>query len=47
MAVESILRNRPSRQKISDEILRVAAKDYAKLSLVTAQRTLQILASPQ
>jgi uncharacterized protein (DUF2336 family) len=41
MAVESILRNRPSRQTISDEILRVAAKDYAKLSLVTAQRTLR------
>jgi hypothetical protein len=41
MAVESILCNRPSKQKIGEETLRVAAKDYGKLSLETAQRTLR------
>jgi uncharacterized protein (DUF2336 family) len=41
MAVESILCNRPSKQKIGEETLRVAAKDYSKLSLETAQRTLR------
>jgi uncharacterized protein (DUF2336 family) len=41
IAVESILCNRPSKQKIGEETLRVAAKDYGKLSLETAQRTLR------
>jgi uncharacterized protein (DUF2336 family) len=41
MAVESILRHRPSKQKINDETLAVAAKDYGKLSRETAQRTLR------
>jgi uncharacterized protein (DUF2336 family) len=41
MAVESILCNRPSEQKIGAETLKVAAKDYGKLSLETAQRTLR------
>jgi len=41
MAVESILCNRPSKQKISEATLKVAAKDYGKLSLETAQRTLR------
>jgi hypothetical protein len=40
MAVESILRNRSFKQNISDETLKVAAKDYGKSSLETAQRTL-------
>ena len=42
-AVESILRNRPVEQKIDEEMLRFAANDYGKLSLVTAQRTLRFL----
>ena len=41
LAVESILCNRPSRQKISEETLKVASKDYSKLSKETAQRTLR------
>jgi len=41
MTVESILCNRPAQQKIGEETLRVAAKDYGKLSLETAQRTLR------
>ncbi|MGB9115580.1 DUF2336 domain-containing protein [Bradyrhizobium sp.] len=41
MAVESILGNRPSKRKIGEETLRVAEKDYGKLSLETAQRTLR------
>ena len=41
LAVKSILRNRPSRQKISEETLKVASKDYSKLSKETAQRTLR------
>ena len=41
MTVESILCNRPSKQTIGEETLRVAAKDYGKLSLETAQRTLR------
>ena len=41
MTVESILCNRPSKQKIVEATLKVAAKDYAKLSLETAQRTLR------
>ena len=41
MTVESILCNRPSKQKIGAETLKVAAKDFGKLSLETAQRTLR------
>ena len=41
VTVESILCNRPSKQKIAEATLRVAAKDYGKLSLETAQRTLR------
>jgi uncharacterized protein (DUF2336 family) len=41
MTVESVLCNRPSKQKIGEETLKVAAKDYGKLSLDTAQRTLR------
>ena len=41
MAVENILCNRPSKQKVGDETLRVAANDYGKLSTETAQRTLR------
>jgi uncharacterized protein (DUF2336 family) len=41
MTVECILCNRPSNQTVSEPTLRVAAKDYPKLSLQTAQRTLR------
>jgi len=41
LTVESILCNRLSKQKIGEATLRVAAKDYDKLSLETAQRTLR------
>jgi hypothetical protein len=41
MTVECILCNRRSEQTIGEATLRVAAKDYAKLSLETAQRTLR------
>ena len=41
MTVECILCNRRSAQTIGEATLRVAAKDYAKLSLETAQRTLR------
>ena len=41
MTVERILCNRPSKQTIGEATLRVAAKDYGKLSLETAQRTLR------
>jgi hypothetical protein len=39
--VESILRNRPSKQKIDERTLGVAGRDYGKLTLATAQRTLR------
>jgi uncharacterized protein (DUF2336 family) len=39
--VEKILCNRPSSQRAGEETLRVAARDYGKLSLETAQRTLR------
>ncbi|MBN8988774.1 MAG: DUF2336 domain-containing protein [Rhizobiales bacterium] len=39
--VESILRNRPVRLKIDDQTLTVAERDYRKLSLETAQRTVR------
>ncbi len=41
MTVESILCNRPAQQKIGEETLKVAAKDYGKLSIETAKRTLR------
>ncbi len=40
-AVESVLKNRPSKQKIDERTLNVASKDYGKLSPETAQRTLR------
>lgn len=39
--VEVILRCRPIKQKVAEETLRVAEKDYTKLSLATAQRTMR------
>jgi hypothetical protein len=39
--VESILRNRPVRHRINDETLAVAERDYKKLSMETAQRTIR------
>jgi hypothetical protein len=39
--VESILRNRPVRLKIDDQTLVVAERDYRKLSMETAQRTVR------
>jgi uncharacterized protein (DUF2336 family) len=39
--VETILRLRPSRQKIADETLKVAERDYTKLTAATAQRTIR------
>jgi uncharacterized protein (DUF2336 family) len=39
--VESILRNRPVRHKINDETLVVAERDYKRLSMETAQRTIR------
>jgi uncharacterized protein (DUF2336 family) len=40
-AVESILQNRPVKPKIDELTLKVALKDYGKLSTETAQRTLR------
>lgn len=40
LAVESILHNRPVKPKIDEETLKVAWKDYSKLSSETARRTL-------
>jgi uncharacterized protein (DUF2336 family) len=39
--VEAILRNRPLQQPISEQTLKLACKDYGKLSLETAQRTMR------
>ena len=39
--VESILRYRPVRHKITEETLVVAERDYRRLSMETAQRTLR------
>ena len=39
--VESILRNRPVRQKINSVTLAVAERDYKRLSMETAQRTIR------
>jgi uncharacterized protein (DUF2336 family) len=41
VAVEAILANRPLQQAISEETLKLAWKDYRKLSIETAQRTLR------
>jgi uncharacterized protein (DUF2336 family) len=39
--VETILRNRPLTHPIDEQTLKLASKDYGKLSLETAQRTLR------
>jgi uncharacterized protein (DUF2336 family) len=39
--VESILRNRPVKRRIDDQTLAVAERDYRKLSMETAQRTVR------
>jgi hypothetical protein len=39
--VESILRNRPGGQPIDDRTLEIAERDYRKLSMETAQRTVR------
>ena len=39
--VESILRNRPVQRQIDDQSLVVAERDYKKLSMETAQRTVR------
>ena len=39
--VESILRNRPIKPAISEETLEVAQRDFRKLSMETAQRTVR------
>ena len=41
LAVETILRNRPPQQPIAEQTLKLARKDYGKLSTETAQRTLR------
>ncbi len=41
LAVETILSNRPLQQPISEQTLKLAWKDYGKLSMETAQRTLR------
>jgi len=41
LAVESILQHRPSKPKIDELTLKIAWKDYGKLSVETAQRTLR------
>jgi uncharacterized protein (DUF2336 family) len=41
LAVESILRNRPATLRIHEETLRIALRDYDKLSSETARRTLR------
>jgi uncharacterized protein (DUF2336 family) len=40
-AVETILRHRPVKHRIDDATLQVAAKDYARLSTETAERTVR------
>jgi uncharacterized protein (DUF2336 family) len=40
-AVEMILRNRPVKHRIDDETLKIALKDYGKLSAETAERTVR------
>jgi hypothetical protein len=41
LAVETILSNRPLKQPISEQTLKLAWKDYGKLSPETAQRTVR------
>ena len=41
LAVETILSNRPFQQPIAEQTLKLAWKDYGKLSVETAQRTLR------
>jgi hypothetical protein len=41
LAVETILSHRPLQQPISEQTLKLAWKDYGKLSTETAQRTLR------
>jgi uncharacterized protein (DUF2336 family) len=41
LAVEAILRHRPPQQPIAEQTLKLARKDYGKLSIETAQRTLR------
>jgi hypothetical protein len=40
-AVEAILRHRPVKHRIDEATLKVALRDYGKLSVVTAERTLR------
>ncbi len=39
--VESILRNRPTRYPINEQTLEIAQRDFRKLSMETAQRTVR------
>jgi hypothetical protein len=41
--VEAILRNRHGNPSISDGVIKLARKDYTRLSVATAQRTLRFL----
>jgi hypothetical protein len=41
LAVETILSNRPFEHPIAEQTLKLAWKDYGKLSVETAQRTLR------
>ena len=41
LAVESILLNRPVKPRIAEDTLKLAWKDYGKLSADTARRTLR------
>jgi hypothetical protein len=36
-----ILRNRPTKYRIAEETLKIALKDYGKLSAETAERTVR------
>jgi uncharacterized protein (DUF2336 family) len=40
---EAILRNRHTNHKIADKVIEIAAKDYERLSVTTAQRTLRFM----
>jgi uncharacterized protein (DUF2336 family) len=40
-AVETILRNRPVKHRITEETLKIALRDYGKLSVETAERTVR------
>ncbi|HLH98502.1 MAG TPA: DUF2336 domain-containing protein [Xanthobacteraceae bacterium] len=40
---EAILRNRHANHKVSDEILQIARRDYERLSVLAAQRTLRFM----